>query len=158
MRTGVDKDIVAEKAAKSTAPSGDYLELYKMLHEERVSLGEETRKPEMSTVTAVAVLYAWLATHTIHGAPWYIGVPLVILAGFRSIVLGERILFIKEYLRHIEERCFRDKSELDGYETYFSEHSEPRSSKWYMHLRYTVGIIWIALLCVTLIAPHFLAR
>jgi hypothetical protein len=39
--------MVKEKAAESPVPGGDYLELYKMLHEERVSLGEEARKLEM---------------------------------------------------------------------------------------------------------------
>ena len=34
---------MTEKAAESTVPDDDYLELYKMLHEERVSLGEEAR-------------------------------------------------------------------------------------------------------------------
>jgi hypothetical protein len=59
-----------------------------MLHEERVSLGEEARKLEMAIITATAALYAWLATHNVHGAPWYIGVPLVMLAAFRAVVRG----------------------------------------------------------------------
>lgn len=46
------------KPAESTVPGDDYLELYKMLHEERVSLGEEARKLEMATISAVAALYA----------------------------------------------------------------------------------------------------
>jgi hypothetical protein len=78
-------NMVTEKAAESTVLGGDYLELYKMLHEERVSLAEEARKLEMAAITAVAALYAWLATHSVHGAPWYIGVPLVMLAAFRAI-------------------------------------------------------------------------
>jgi hypothetical protein len=143
------------KPAESTVPGDDYLELYKILHEERVSLGEETRKLEMATIGAVAALYAWLATHNVHGAPWYIGVPLVILAAFRAVVPGERILFIKEYLMLIEQRFVHDESKLPGYENYFSEGTR---SHWYMHLRYTVAIIWIALLAVTIIAPHFLEK
>jgi hypothetical protein len=147
--------MVKEKAAESPAPGGDYLEIYKMLHDERVALGEEARKLEMAAITAVAALYAWLATHNVHGAPWYIGVPFVILAAFRAVVLGERILFIKNYLMRIEQKLLGDKSEPSGYETYFSVNTK---SKWYMHIRYTVAIIWIALLCVTFIAPHFLAK
>jgi hypothetical protein len=146
-------DMVTEKAAESKVPGGDYLELYKMLHEERVSLGEEARKLEIAAITAVAALYAWLATHDVHGAPWYIGVPLVMLAAFRAIVLGERMLFIKEYLMFIEQKILRDK--CDGYENYFSVNTK---SKWYMHIRYTVAMIWIALLCVTVIAPSFLRK
>ena len=147
--------LVTEKAAESKLPSGDYLELYKMLHEERVSLGEEARKLEIAAITAVAALYAWLATHDVHGAPWYIGVPLVILAAFRAMVLGGRMLFIKEYLMFIEQKFLRDKGELLGYESYFSVNTK---SKWYMHIRYTMAMIWIALLCVTVIAPSFLAK
>jgi hypothetical protein len=48
-------------------------------------------------------------------------VPLVVLAAFQAVVLGERILFIKEYLALIEQRFVHDKSKLPGYESYFSE-------------------------------------
>jgi hypothetical protein len=146
---------MTKNAVESTVPGGDYLEMYKMLHEERVSLGEEARKLEMAAITAVAALYAWLATHNVHGAPWYIGVPLVILAAFRAIVIGERMLVIRGYLMLIEEKLFRDQPEVLGYECYLSVSTK---SKWYMHLRYTMAIIWIALLCVTVIAPRFLAK
>jgi hypothetical protein len=146
--------MVTEKAAESTVPGGDYLELYKMLHEDLVSLGEEARKLEMATITALAALYAWLATHNVHGAPWYIGVPLVMLAAFRAFVLGERMLFIKDYLLLIEPKFLGDKSEPTGFVTYF----ENTKTTWYMHIRNTMAIIWIALLCVTVIAPHFLAK
>lgn len=132
-------------------------ELYKMLHEERVSLGEEARKLEMSTLTAVAALYAWLATHDVRGAPWYIGVPLVLLATFRATVLDQRILLMKKYLKDLEQQYFKDKAELFGYESYFSKCTAPKS-KWYMHLRYTVAIFWIVLICVSVIAPHFLQK
>jgi hypothetical protein len=147
--------MATEKAAESNVPGWDYLELYKVLREELVSLGEEARKLEMAAITAVAALYAWLATHNVHGAPWYIAVPLVILAAFRAAVIGERILFIRGYLKLIEEKLIRGKSELSGYETYFSV---PSNSKWYMHIRYTMAVIWIALLCVTFIAPRLLAK
>jgi hypothetical protein len=147
--------MMTERVAKSTVPGGDYLEMYKLLHEERVSLAEEARKLEMAAITAVAALYAWLATHNVHGAPWYIAVPLVILGAFRAIVLGERILFIKEYLKLIEQKALQGEFEFQGYENYFSENTR---FKWYMHLRYTVAIIWIVLLCVTIIAPRFLAE
>jgi hypothetical protein len=143
------------KPAESTVPGDDYLELYKMLHEERVSLAEEARKLEMACIGAVAALYAWLATHNVRGAPWYIGVPLVILAAFRAVVLGERALFIKDYLMLLEQRFVHDRSRLPGYENYFAEGTK---SQWYMHLRYTMAILWIALLAVTIIAPHFLEK
>jgi hypothetical protein len=129
-----------------------------MLHEERVSLAQETRKLEISAITAVAALYAWLATHLeVRGAIWYIGVPLVLLSSFRSFVLGGRILFIKTYLRQIEQQLFRDKSQLLGYESYFFERTKP-ISKWYLHIRYTAVVMWIALLLVTAIAPSFLGK
>src|SRR5271169_2089494 len=116
--------MMTERVAKSTVPGGDYLEMYRLLHEERVSLADEARKLEMAAITAVAALYAWLATHDVHGAPWYIGVPLVILAAFRAIVLGERILFIKKYLMLIEHKLFRDGVGLSGYENYFHVHTK----------------------------------
>lgn len=147
--------MATDKAAESKVPGWDYLELYKMLRGELVSLGEEARKLEMAAITAVAALYAWLATNHIQGAPWYIAVPLVILAAFRAGVIGERILFIRGYLKLIEEKFIRDKSQLSGYETYFSV---PSNSKWYMHIRYTMAVIWIALICVTFIAPRLLAK
>lgn len=143
------------KKAESTVPAGDYLEMYKMLHEERVSLAEEARKLEMAPITAVAALYAWLASYDVHRAPWYIGVPLVMLGAFRVGVLGERILLLKKYLKLIEQKSHRDKSELSGYENYFSEKT---TSSWYMHLRHTVAIILVELFCVTVIAPRFLAK
>ncbi len=98
--------------SRATPPTDDTFEMYKTLHEERVSLGEETRKLEVLAVTAVAALYAWLATNHVHGAPWYIGVPLVILASFRAAVLGERILIIKDYLKTLESHLFPGESGL----------------------------------------------
>jgi len=147
--------MVSKSGVESTVPGGDYLEMYKMLHEELLSLGEEARKLEMAAITAVAALYAWLATHNVRGAPWYIGVPLVILAAFRATVLGERILFIKDYLMLIEQKLLQDTPELPGYENYFSMNTK---SKWYMHIRYTMAVIWIALMCVTFIAPRLLGK
>ena len=85
--------MVEEKAAEPKLPDSEYLEIYKIIHEERVSLADEARKLEMTAITAVAALYAWLATHNVHEAPWYIAVPLVLLATVRAALLGERILF-----------------------------------------------------------------
>jgi hypothetical protein len=134
-------------------PSGDFLALYKLMHAERSSLAKEARKLEISAITAVAVLYAWLATNHIHGAPWYIGVPLVVLGAFRAGVLGGRVLFIKEYLKAMEARWLIQPNGPIGYETYFADNTQ---SRWYMHIRYTVGTIWLVLLLVTVIAPSFL--
>jgi hypothetical protein len=142
-------------SSRATAPTDDSLEMYKTLHDERVSLGEETRKLEILTVTAVAALYAWLATNHIHGAPWFIGAPLVILASLRAAVLGERILIIKEYLKTLECHLFLDKSNVLGYEHF---NAVQIKHKWYKHLRFTSGIIWFFLFLVTIFAPYSLDK
>jgi hypothetical protein len=136
--------------------TSDYLEFYKMLHEERVSLAEEARKLELSSVGAVAALYAWLATHAIHGEVWYIAVPLTVLASFRATIIGARILFIKGYLENLESHeLFKEPGRATGYETYFQKETK---AKWYMHLRYTVVVIWTAIILVTIVAPHLLDK
>jgi hypothetical protein len=142
-------------SSRVTSPTGDSLEMYKTLHEERVSLGEETRKLEVLVVTAVAALYAWLATNHVHGAPWYIGVPLVALASFRAAVLGERCLTVKDYLKSLESHLFPDCSKVLGYEQF---NAEQTSHKWYKHLRYTSFIIWFCLFLVTIFAPRYLDK
>jgi hypothetical protein len=140
---------------REAATADDSLEMYKTLHEERVTLGEETRKLEILAVTAVAALYAWLATNHVHGAPWFIGVPLVAVASFRAAVLGERTLIIKEYLKTLESHLFPDKAKIFGYEHF---NAEQTSHKWYKHLRYTSVVIWFFLFVVTILAPRFLDK
>ena len=142
-------------SSRATASADDSLEMYKTLHDERVSLAEETRKLEVLAVTAVAALYAWLATNHVHGKLWYIGTPLVILASFRALVLGERILIIKDYLITLESHLFPEEPKVLGYEQYYVNHT---SDKWYMHLRYTAGVIWFFLFIVTLLAPCILDK
>jgi len=144
--------MATQNVTNSAVPDG-LSELYKMLHDERVALGEETRKLETLTIAAVAALYAWLATHNVHGTPWYIGVPLVVLASFRAGVLGARILFIKQYLIGLEGEWFGNKAAALGFENRFDRQS---LWKWYMHVRITALIIWLALLVVTVSAPHYL--
>jgi hypothetical protein len=149
--------LVTEKISEPKPSGGDYPELYKMLHAERIAMGEETRKLEKAAVTAVAALYAWLATHHIHGAMWYIAVPLVIIGAFRAAVMGLRMLFIKDYLILVEQRHFPSNLELPGYENYFLEGTKSKS-RWYLHLRFTMLAIWCTLLGVTLIAPLLLDK
>jgi hypothetical protein len=142
-------------SGRTTAPNDDWLEMYKTLHDERVSLGEETRKLEVLAVTGVAALYAWLATNRVHGAPWLIALPLVILASFRAAVLGERILIIKDYLKTLESHLFPDESKIFGYEQF---NAEQTSHKWYKHLRYSAAFIWVFLFVVTVVAPCLLDK
>jgi hypothetical protein len=142
-------------SSRATSLNDESLEMYKTLHEERVSLGEETRKLEVLAVTAVAALYAWLATNHVHGAPWYIGVPLVAVASFRAAVLGERTLIIKEYLKTLEGHLFPDRTKIFGYEHF---NADATGHKWYKHLRYTSVVIWFFLFVVTIFAPRFLDK
>ena len=128
-------------------------DLYKMMHDERLALGEETRKLETLTMAGVAALYAWLATHNVHGRPWLIGVALVVLACFRALVLGGRILFIKRYLVGLEREWFGDKAAAVGYENHFARLS---LWKWYMHVRFTAVVVWLVLLLATAVAPCYL--
>lgn len=149
----IDSVMATEKPAESKPPGDEYWEMYKLFHEERVSLADEARKLEIAAITAVAALYAWLATHHVHGAPWYIGMPLVFLATIRAALLGERILFMKEYLKSVEAHVFGKESNPPGYETYFSA-----NAPWYAHIRISMIFIWVALLVVTYFAPRFLDK
>jgi hypothetical protein len=140
---------------RATSPTDDSLDIYKMLHDERVSLGEEIRKLEVLALTAVAALYAWLATNHVHGTPWFIGVPLAMVGSFRAAVLGERVLIIKEYLKTLENHLFPEKPKVLGYEHFNAAHT---NHKWYEHLRVTSFIFWFFLFLVTIFAPHFLDK
>ena len=137
--------------AKSASQVGP--DLYTLLHNERLSLATEACSLETTVAGAIAALYAWLATTHIHGAVWYIGPTLVFLAALRAGVLGSRILFIKDYLKSIEEKLFAPDT---GFESYFQTHAT--LSKWYLHLRFTEAAIWATLWVASAVAPHYLDR
>ena len=142
----------------STGPTlntANSLEMYKTMHDERVSLGEETRRLEVLVVAAVAALYAWLATNHVHGAPWFIGSALAALASCRAAVIGERILIIKEYLKALESQIFPHNTTVSGYEHFNADRTR---NKWYKHLRTTSAIIWTCLFFATLLAPRYLDK
>jgi hypothetical protein len=142
-----------ENDVKPSTQTNPYPELYTLLHNERVSLATEVRSLETTVATAIAVLYAWLATAHIRGPVWYIGPTLVVLAAFRAGVLGGRILFIKDYLKSIEGNRFAPDV---GFESYFQTHATP--SKWYLHLRFTAAAIWLALFVASAGALYYLDR
>ncbi len=122
-----------------------------MLRDEVMSLVAETRKLETASIVAVAALYAWLSAHTVPREAWYIGVPLVLLAGIRSIALFHRVGFIARYMRLIEAEFLTTPTSLPGYERYFAQQTTQRIAP-------SAIAFWVVILVVTLVAPSFLAK
>jgi hypothetical protein len=131
---------------------------YDMLRIEIVSLIAETRKLEFAAVGAVAALYAWLAKSQINGMIWYIGTPLVLLAGIRSMTLFHRIEFIAAYLRRIEAKYFVEDPLLPGYERHFDQATSRERKAKTSRLAPTGIILWILLLAATIVGPSLLQK
>jgi hypothetical protein len=136
----------------------EYASQYEMLRYEVVSLIAETRKLEFAAVAAVATLYAWLAESRTHGPIWFIGVPLVLLAGIRSWTLFERIAFIAGYLRQIEAKYFTEDPKLPGYERYFERATNSSQGAKTSRVSASAIALWVVLLATSVAAPFVLDR
>jgi hypothetical protein len=105
----------------SSAGNDFYLKEYEALRSEIESMLSDSRSLERNVVFAVGATWAWLATHSVPKAIWWMPVFLTVLGALRSLALLKTFGIFSDYIKKIESRFCVIES-IKGWETF----SHPR--------------------------------
>jgi hypothetical protein len=125
-------------------------EHYKVIREELNARLAQIWKIEIFATGGIFPLYAWLVARRNEPIPslvWYLGVPLVVIGGFRCLAHQMRIHEIAKYLAKIEKELFGQNTSLPGYERHFKASVRIRVEE------FVTLALWLLLLVVSLVAP-----